>query len=369
MLSPRAASSATGSIPGPDPTPQRPSWNYRARGRRRHRRRHVPALALRARQAVRPRARRVRASAPTHIPLRLDEEGEPYDATAEDAAYAMFELDGGVIVQMNSSWCVRVDRDELFELQVDGTDGSAVAGLRECRIQPAVATPARSGTRTCPDPIDHRAAWRRCPRSTARERLQACSGSTSCATSCSTSRSRGTSSRAARGVQLAELGEQSWRERRWVDVPELRCDRPHPAARGRAARALRADAAEPLRGIGAGRARASPSPPPTSSPTRWAAIRPGRPARLGDDARTSAATCGRTGCGVAEAMDTAQRGMGLDWAATQELIRRSAAEAGRRRQARLRRRHRPLRPAGYARRRPRAPTRSSRVRRGRGRAR
>ncbi len=33
------------------------------------------------------------------------------------------------------------------------------------------------------------------------------------------------------------------------------------------------------------------------------------------------------GLSVAEAMDTAQRGMGLDWAATQELIRRSAAEA------------------------------------------
>ncbi|GAA2460823.1 dihydrodipicolinate synthase family protein [Streptomyces pulveraceus] len=33
------------------------------------------------------------------------------------------------------------------------------------------------------------------------------------------------------------------------------------------------------------------------------------------------------GLGVAEAMDTAQRGMGLDWAGAAELIRRSAAEA------------------------------------------
>ncbi len=77
----------------------------------------------------------------THIPERIDEAGEPYEATAEDAAYAMFEFDGGLIVQMNSSWCVRVNRDELFELQVDGTHGSAVAGLRECKVQPAVATP------------------------------------------------------------------------------------------------------------------------------------------------------------------------------------------------------------------------------------
>ena len=104
--------------------------------------------------------RSVCAVGATHIPTRIDEAGEPYEATAEDAAYAMFEFDGGSIVQMNSSWAVRVNRDELFELQVDGTHGSAVAGLRECKVQPAVGDArSRSGTRTCPTPSRTATSW------------------------------------------------------------------------------------------------------------------------------------------------------------------------------------------------------------------
>ncbi|NED96746.1 Gfo/Idh/MocA family oxidoreductase [Phytoactinopolyspora alkaliphila] len=83
----------------------------------------------------------VTARAVTHIPQRWDEQGKPYDATADDAAYAIFELDGGVIAQLNSSWCVRVHRDELVEFQVDGTEGSAVAGLHGCVAQHRGATP------------------------------------------------------------------------------------------------------------------------------------------------------------------------------------------------------------------------------------
>jgi predicted dehydrogenase len=85
--------------------------------------------------------RAVTAKAVTHIPERWDESGQGYPATADDAAYGIFELDGGVIAQINSSWCVRVDRDELVEFQVDGTHGSAVAGLFGCRAQSRVATP------------------------------------------------------------------------------------------------------------------------------------------------------------------------------------------------------------------------------------
>ena len=134
----------------------------------------------------------------------------------------MFEFDGGLIVQMNSSWCVRVNRDELFELQVDGTHGSAVAGLRECKIQPAVTTPKSTWNPDLPDPVDApRVVDRGAGHRAARERLQAAVGGCSCATSCSTSRSRWDFVEGARGVQLYELGEQSWRERRWVDVPEL----------------------------------------------------------------------------------------------------------------------------------------------------
>jgi len=87
------------------------------------------------------RVRAVTARAVTHIPTRWDEHGRPYDATADDAAYGIFELDGGVIAQINSSWCVRVAREELVEFQVDGTEGSAVAGLNRCRVQHRSATP------------------------------------------------------------------------------------------------------------------------------------------------------------------------------------------------------------------------------------
>lgn len=83
----------------------------------------------------------VTAKAVTHIPTRWDENGKPYAASADDAAYAIFELAGGVIAQLNSSWCVRVYRDELVEFQIDGTLGSAVAGLRNCRIQHRTGTP------------------------------------------------------------------------------------------------------------------------------------------------------------------------------------------------------------------------------------
>lgn len=83
----------------------------------------------------------VYAQAATHIPTRVDERGLPYQATADDAAYGVFELAGGVIAQINSSWAVRVNRAELVEFQVDGTEGSAVAGLRDCRFQHRAGTP------------------------------------------------------------------------------------------------------------------------------------------------------------------------------------------------------------------------------------
>ncbi|WP_129663992.1 Gfo/Idh/MocA family protein [Phytoactinopolyspora endophytica] len=87
------------------------------------------------------RVEAVTARAVTHIPQRWDEQGKPYDATADDAAYGIFELDGGIVAQLNSSWCVRVHRDELVEFQVDGTEGSAVAGLHNCVAQHRGATP------------------------------------------------------------------------------------------------------------------------------------------------------------------------------------------------------------------------------------
>ncbi|MFD0413926.1 dihydrodipicolinate synthase family protein [Streptomyces sp. NPDC127108] len=85
---------------------------------------------------------------------------------------------------------------------------------------------------------------------------------------------------------------------------------------------------------------ASPSPalPPLRSRTVYAAahvvadpradVSPDGPAAVDWDATLAFRRhLWAHGLGVAEAMDTAQRGMGLDWAGAAELIRRSAAEA------------------------------------------
>ncbi|HLS15796.1 MAG TPA: dihydrodipicolinate synthase family protein [Beutenbergiaceae bacterium] len=63
-------------------------------------------------------------------------------------------------------------------------------------------------------------------------------------------------------------------------------------------------------------------------PVMWADNTPGMPAQLDWDATLAFRHhLWSYGLGVAEAMDTAQRGMGLDWPAAAELIRRSSAEA------------------------------------------
>ncbi|TDC46175.1 Gfo/Idh/MocA family oxidoreductase [Jiangella ureilytica] len=109
------------------------------------------------------RVEAVTARAVTHIPERWDERGERYDVTADDAAYAIFELAGGVVAQFNSSWAVRVHRDELLELQVDGTLGSAVAGLHQCVIQPRTATPRPTWNPDLADVQRYREQWQDVP--------------------------------------------------------------------------------------------------------------------------------------------------------------------------------------------------------------
>jgi predicted dehydrogenase len=206
-------------FPGPDPAPQRPSWNYRAQdggGIVADMFSHWRYVLDELFGAVHG----VYALGATHLPLRHDEQGEPYEATAEDAAYAIFELDGGAIAQLNSSWCVRVDRGELFELQVDGTEGSAVAGLRECRIQPGPATPRAVWNPDLPDPIDHRAAWLDVP-ATETDNAFKVQWERFLRHVALDEPFPWDFRAAARGVQLAELGLRSWREKRFLEVPPL----------------------------------------------------------------------------------------------------------------------------------------------------
>ena len=208
---------------GDDPPAQRPSWNYRKEdggGIILDMFAHWRYLLDHTFGAVRA----VQCTGATHIPQRVDERGQRYAATADDAAYATFLLQtggGDIVAQFNSSWAVRVYRDDLLQVQVDGTAGSAVAGLRECRTQRRSQTPRAVWTPDVPSAVDYYAQWQDVPdegwldnafkvewemflRHVAADEPfphDFCEG--------------------AKGAQLAELALQSWRERRWIDVPDL----------------------------------------------------------------------------------------------------------------------------------------------------
>ena len=137
---------------------QRPSWNYRAEDGGGIIVDMFPHWNY-VLENLFGRVESVYAKAVTEIPERFDEKGEPYPATADDAAYAIFELEGGAIAQLNSSWTTRVNRDELVEFQVDGTLGSAVVGLFGCKIQPRNATPKPVWNPDLADAHDYAADW------------------------------------------------------------------------------------------------------------------------------------------------------------------------------------------------------------------
>jgi predicted dehydrogenase len=205
---------------GPDPPAQRPSWNYRAEEGGGILADMLPHWRYVLDDLFAP-VRTVYTLGVTHVPERVDESGRPYEATAEDAAYATFELDGGIVAQLNSSWCVRVRRDELLELQVDGTNGSAIAGLRGCRIQPRDATPRAIWNPDIPNPIDFRGGWLELPDqadydNAFKVQWELFLRHVACDDPFPWDLLEG-----AKGIQLAELAERSWRERRMLEVPEL----------------------------------------------------------------------------------------------------------------------------------------------------
>lgn len=157
----------------------------------------------------------------THIPQRWDEQGKPYQATADDAAYATFELENGVIVQLNSSWCVRVRRDDLVTFQVDGTHGSAVAGLTDCWTQSRVNTPKPVWNPDVRQTHDFFDDWVKVPDTTVYDNAFKVQWELFLRHVAGEGEFRWNLLEGAKGVQLVELGLQSWKERRWLDVPAL----------------------------------------------------------------------------------------------------------------------------------------------------
>jgi predicted dehydrogenase len=199
---------------------QRPSWNYRAEDGGGIVLDMFPHWHYVMENLFGP-VRTVYAQSVTHIPRRVDESGNPYQATADDAAYAVFGFDDGVIVQMNSSWAVRVHRGELVEFQVDGTEGSAVAGLRDCVVQHRAATPRPVWNPDVPNDVDFLSQWQPVPDNGVfgngfRAEWELFFSHVVAGTPFRHDLFAG-----ARGVQLAELGAKSDAEGIRVDVPEL----------------------------------------------------------------------------------------------------------------------------------------------------
>jgi len=168
----------------------------------------------------------VHCTGATHIPTRVDENGRRYAATADDAAYATFVLKGpqgggDIIVQFNSSWTVRVYRDDLLQIQVDGTLGSAVAGLRTCKTQSRAATPRPVWNPDEPNPFDFYDQWRDVPDDGVTANAFRVQWEMFLRHVAADEPFPHGFGEGAKGVQLAELGLESWAERRWIDVPPL----------------------------------------------------------------------------------------------------------------------------------------------------
>ena len=160
----------------------------------------------------------------THIPERVDEMGNLYQATADDAAYSMFEIDGPdgeIVVNFNSSWVTRVRRDDLLTLHVDGTKGSAVATLRDCRLQHYGNTPKPVWNPDIDQPINFYDDWAKVPEQEIFDNAFKAQWELFLRHVVLDEPFRWTLLEGAKGVQLAELGIRSWHERKWIDVEEL----------------------------------------------------------------------------------------------------------------------------------------------------
>ena len=197
---------------------QRPSWNYRSEDgggmivdMHCHWRYVIDNLF--------GNVTRVFCKAATHIPQRFDEAGKPFACTADDSAYAIFETDTGVTCQFNSSWNVRVRRDDLLTMQVDGTEGSAIVGLRKCWAQHQSVTPRPIWNPDIDSPIDYYANWTEVPDQLNFDNAFKIQWEMFIKHVVMNSPFKWTLREGAKGVQLAELSIISHQKGCWIDVP------------------------------------------------------------------------------------------------------------------------------------------------------
>ncbi|MEP3049715.1 MAG: Gfo/Idh/MocA family oxidoreductase [Roseibium sp.] len=199
---------------------QRPSWNYRAKDGGGI----ISDMLCHWRyvldNVVAP-VQSVSCLGATHIDRRWDEQDAEYAADADDAAYATFQLEGGIVAHINSSWCTRVRRDDLVTFHIDGTHGSAVAGLHKCYSQQRVNTPKPVWNPDQPQALDFFESWEEVPDNTVFDNGFKVQWENFLRHVVEDGPWDYTLLEGAKGVQLAQAGYQSWRERRWIDLPEI----------------------------------------------------------------------------------------------------------------------------------------------------
>ena len=204
----------------PDQPTQRPSWNYRAEDgggividMHCHWRYVIDNLF--------GNVKAVSCRVATHIPRRVDEQGNPYDCTADDSAYATFELDNRTLCHFNSSWCVRVRRDDLLTMQVDGTKGSAIVGLRKCFAQSHSVTPKAIWNPDIDSPLNYFDQWGEVPDATVYDNAFKIQWELFLRHVVLDEPFEWSLLEGAKGVQLAERSLESHRTRRWVEIEDL----------------------------------------------------------------------------------------------------------------------------------------------------